>query len=444
MKTNALGIKITFGSLLKFTTPTIIMMIFMSFYTMADGIFVSRFINTDALSAINIIYPIVSLVVAIGIMFATGGSAVIAKAMGEGKNEKAKQNFTLITLIGIGIGILFGIIVIIFIKPIVTLLGANDVVFGYCVEYGRTLMFFTPLAILQMLFQYFFVTAGKPGLGLFVTILGGCANFLLDYIFIVPLNMGITGAAIATGIGYAIPAIAGLIYFSFDKKSALRFTKPKHDPICIIQSCGNGSSEMVTNLSTAITTFLFNALMMKYLGSDGVAAITIVLYSQFFLVALYLGYSSGISPLISYNYGNQNISNLKKLFRSSIIFLCVSSAAVFTLAMTMSNLIVGIFASPGSAVFNIAQNGFYLFSISYLFVGFNIFASALFTALSNGKVSAIISFLRTLLFLIIAFMALPYMFGVNGVWLAVPFAEILSIIVSLAYIIKLRNNYNYA
>lgn len=444
MKHNALALKINFISLAKFTMPTIIMMIFMSFYTMADGIFVSRFISTDALSAVNIVYPISSLTVAIGIMLAAGGSAVIAKSMGEGNNQKARENFSLITLIGIGAGVVFALIILILIKPIVTALGANADVFAYCVEYGRTLAIFTPFLILQMLFQYFLVTAGKPTLGLIVTIAGGVLNFILDYIFIVPLNMGISGAAIATGIGCSVPAIAGLIYFSLNKKGVLHFVKPKFDPICVVRSCGNGSSEMVTHLSTAITTFLFNSLMMKFLGSDGVAAITIVLYAQFLLTALYLGYSSGISPLISYNYGNQNIANLKKLFRSSMIFLTVSSLVIFIFSMTSSTLIVSIFAKPGSAVFNIAKEGFNLFSLSYLFVGFNIFASALFTALSNGKVSAIISFVRTLLFLIIAFLVLPPIFGVTGVWLAVPFAEVASIIISLVYIVKLRAKYNYA
>lgn len=441
---NVLSKKFTFWSLLKFTTPTIIMMVFMSLYTMVDGIFVSRFVGTNALSAVNIVYPALNIVIAIGIMLATGGSAVIARKMGENKPDEAKENFTLIVAVGIIAGLFILIVGITFIKPIITMLGANEAIFQYCLEYGVILLLFTPFAILQMLFQYFFVTAGKPNVGLIVTLIGGAANIVLDYIFIVPMQMGIAGAAIATGIGFSIPAIFGLIYFYIHKKGAIHFVKPKLDWRALLDSCTNGSSEMITNLSVAITTFLFNIMMMKYVGADGVAAMTIVLYSQYLLTAVYLGYSSGIAPVISYNYGNENVSQLKKLFKTSMIFLAASSILIYILSRLLSTGIVAVFAKEGSEVYNIAKNGFTIFAFSYLFIGVNIFASALFTALSNGKVSAIISFMRTFVFIIGAILILPQQFGIDGIWLAVPVAEVLAVVISLLYIVKLRKVYNYA
>lgn len=441
---NILSKKNSFTSLLKFTAPTIIMMIFMSLYTMVDGVFVSRFVGTDALSAVNIVYPYIGLVLAVGIMLATGGSAVIAKKMGENNSQGAKENFSMLILLGIILGFIIAIIGLIFIDPILLVLGTNEQIYAYAYEYVFVLMFFVPFSILQMLFQYFFVTAGKPNLGLISTVLGGIANIILDYVFIVTLNMNIAGAALATGIGYSIPAIFGIYYFMTHKHGTLHFVKPTFDKKAIFDSCTNGASEMVTNLSTAITTYLFNLMMLKYLGSDGVAAITIVLYAQFFLTALYLGYSSGVAPIISYNYGDQNAEELKKILKISLIFIVVCSIVTYLSSTFLATSIVGIFAKAGTNVYEIALNGFGLFSLSYLFIGINIFASALFTALSNGKISAIISFARTFLFILVAILVLPQLMGVDGIWLAIPFAELMALIVSIFFMIRLKSVYNYA
>ena len=285
---NQLAIKINFLTLMKFTLPTVIMMIFMSLYTMVDGIFVSRFVNTSALSAINIVYPMLSVVVAMGVMLGCGGSALCATMLGQNQKQKAKQSFTLISMVGFTIGIFISIIGITFIEPIIKALGSNDAIYQYCYEYLYIALLFVPLTIMQMIFQFLFVTAGKPHIGLISTIIGGIANIVLDYIFIVPLNMGIGGAALATGIGGSIPAIVGLIYFSIKNKGTLRFVKPTFDMKVILKTCGNGSSEMVTNLATAVTTILFNTIMIKLAGEDGVAAVTIVLYAQFLLTALFI------------------------------------------------------------------------------------------------------------------------------------------------------------
>lgn len=440
---NTLKRNITVGFLIKFTLPTVIMLVFNAFYTMVDGGFVSNFVGTDALSAVNIVFPVVNLVFAVGIMLATGGSAVVAKQMGEGDSYKAKQNFTLLTACGLGISILTTLIGILFTEPIVWALGANSVIYAYCYDYAFYMSLFIPFAVLQVLFQYFFVTAGKPNLGLISTVLGGVANIVLDYVFIVPLNMGIKGAAIATGIGFTIPAIIGILYFSINREGSLCFVKPVFRVDTILKACTNGSSEMVSNLSAAVTTLLFNLVMMKLLGQDGVAAITIVLYAQFLFTAVFLGYTSGVAPLFSYNYGAKDTGRLKALFRLSMLFICICSVVAFILSIILAKPVVALFAQPGNNVFQLAIQGMRLFAACFLFMGVNIFASGLFTALSNGKVSAILSFLRTFVFIIAAILILPNLLGVNGIWLSIPIAELLALLVSLAYMIKLKKVYEY-
>lgn len=435
--------KITLGFILKFTLPTMIMMVFNSFYTMVDGGFVSNYVGTGALSAVNIVFPVINLVFAIGIMLATGGSAIVAKQMGEGNKPLARQSFTLITICGAVIGIVISIIAISFTKQIVLLLGANEAIYEYCYEYGFFISIFVVFAILQVLFQFFFVTAGKPEIGLISTIIGGVSNIVLDYLFIVVFGMGIKGAAIATGIGYVIPSVIGIIYFSGKKNRILCFEKPIFSSDLIIKTCINGSSEMVSNLAVAVTTFLFNIIMMKYLGEDGVAAMTIILYAQFLFTAIFLGYTSGVAPLFSFNYGANDKGRLKQLFKISIGFVIVCSILAFGFSVLLSGTVVGIFAKAGSSVYDLAMHGMYLFAVGFLFMGFNIFASGLFTSLSNGKISAILSFLRTFVFIIIAIAVLPILFEVNGVWISIPVAEFLALIVSVYYMVKFKKVYEY-
>lgn len=443
MENNKLAKDFTSMGLLKFTLPTIIMMLFMSLYTMVDGVFVSRLVGTSALSAINIVYPLINLVVAIGIMLATGGSAVVAVNMGEGDSKTAKENFTAITIITLIIAFIISIAGFIFIEPLLGLLGANEAIWQYCYDYTRILVFFVPASMLQMLFQFFFVTAGKPTLGLAVTVIGGIANIALDYVFIAILNLGIGGAALATGIGYSIPGIFGLVFFLVYRKGSLNFVKPKFRKRVILKTCANGSSEMVTNLSMAIITLMFNLIMMKYIGEDGVAAITIVLYAEYFLVSVFLGYSSGVAPVISYKYGSKDEKGLKHTFKTSMIFVAVFSVIMLVVSLTLKEQIVKIFAPVGTNVYDIAIHGFFIYSFAFLLKGLSIFASSLFTALNNGMVSATISFLRTFLFICIALIVLPKLLGVNGIWLSVPVAEILAAFFSLFFIVKCRKSYNY-
>lgn len=416
------------ASLLSFTLPSIIMMIFMSLYTIVDGFFVSRFVGTDALSAVNLVYPVISVVVAIGIMFSAGGNAVVAIKLGEGKPQKAKQDFSLITLAAIIICTAFSIICLIFIEPLVHLLGADDNLTQLCITYLTPLIIFAPMSALQILFQSFFVTAGKPSLGLTFTITAGICNMVFDYIFIVTMNMGIVGAAYATVMGYMVPSIGGLIFFMHQKKDSLCFVPPAFNTKTLLHSCANGSSEMVTNLSISVTTLLFNIVMMKLAGSYGVAAITIVLYSQFLMTSLFMGFSIGVAPVISYHFGAGNKVYLKRLYRICIGFVLISSVVIFITAFLSSNLIAGVFAPAGSAVAVLAAEGLKYFSSSFLFAGINIFASALFTALLDGKTSAVISFLRTFFFTILGILILSRIWEVKGVWLAIPFAEVTTFI----------------
>lgn len=439
---HAIAREFHFFSLLKFSLPTIIMMIFMSLYTIVDGIFISRFVGTDALSATNIVYPVVNIMIGLAVMLATGGSAIVARQMGEGRLVEAKQNFSFVVLTGVAVGIVISAVSIIFLEPICYALGSSEKLIGYCKDYLGIMMLFAPVSILQMLFNTFFVTAGKPALGLTLTVFAGLFNAVFDYVLIVPAQMGIKGAAYATAIGYCIPAVFGLAYFFFSK-NPLRFCLPKFRGKILVQSCLNGSSEMVTNLSSGIITFLFNIIMMRYLGENGVAAITIVLYGQFLLTALFLGFSMGVAPVFSYNYGSQNHAQMKRLFKICMWFVSVCSLLVFACSILFASPLVSVFSPAGTPVYDIAVNGFVLFSFSYLFAGVNMFSSALFTALSNGFVSAAISFLRTFVFIVLGIFILPLVLEVNGVWLAVPFAELLTLAVSCYFLKKKSSVYHY-
>ena len=403
---HSLSKKFTFGSLLMFAMPTTIMMVVMSLYTIVDGVFVSRYVSTNALSSINIVYPIINIVLGLSVMLSTGSSAIVAKKMGEGRPDSARGTFTMIIMLNIAAGLVIAILGNLFATPLSLLLGSSEVLLKDCVTYLRWQLAFAPALMLQIQFQMYFVTEGRPGIGLFLTLLAGVANAVLDYVLIVPMGLGIAGAAIATVTGYMIPAVIGLIYFSYARNS-LWLVRPRMEKGELKDTCINGSSEMVTNLSSGIITFLFNLAMMHFAGEDGVAAITIIQYSQFLLNALFMGFSQGVSPVISFNYGSRNQEQLRQ-------------------------------------VYGLARHGFTIFAFSFLFSGFTIFASALFTALSDGRISAVISFVRTFGLIITSLMVLPFLIGVDGVWLAIPIAELGGLLLSIHYMRKYRSTYHYA
>lgn len=439
----SLSKKFTFGSLILFALPTTIMMIIMSLYTIVDGIFISRFVSTNALSSLNIVYPLINVAMGIGIMLSTGSNAIVARKMGQGNPDGARKTFTAIVVLNLILGIVIGLAGNLFAVPLARMMGASELLLADSVSYLRWQMAFVPALMLQVLFQMFFVTEGRPGIGLFLTLLSGICNVILDYILIVPLQMGIAGAAMATAAGYMVTAVVGLAYFGVSRRS-LWLVPFRFQPQEVLETCTNGSSEMVSNLASGIITFLFNLLMMHYAGEDGVAAITIIQYSQFLLNALYMGFSQGISPVIGFNYGSQNHLQLKQVFRTALIFIGFTSVAVFLFAELSGSVIVGIFALPGTAVYEMARHGFTIFAVSFLFSGLNIFASALFTALSNGRISAIISFVRTFVLIVASLAILPLILGLDGIWLAIPIAEIGATGMCLWFLKKNRDTYRYA
>ena len=350
---NALAREFRFFSLLRFAVPTIVMMLVLSFYTVVDGIFVSRFVGSNALSAVNIAMPLVNIVSGIGVMFATGGSAIVAKEMGENQEDRARGHFTLIVISSIVVGILFALVGFLFTGPIVRALGATELLYEDCYIYSYICLLFAPANIVKCLFDYFMVTAGKPQIGLANSVLGGVINIVLDYVFIVPMGMGVAGAAIATGLGQLLPAIVGILYFVFGT-NILHFQKPTFEGKMLAHCCVNGASEMVTNLSMGITTFLFNMAMLHYLGENGVAAITIVLYAQFLMVSIFLGFTSGVAPVISFHYGAQNWEQERRIIRYCYTFLIACSIITLALSILFAPFLMGIFSPEGTEVYDLA------------------------------------------------------------------------------------------
>lgn len=435
---NTLERNITIPSILKFTFPSIIMMVMMSLYTVVDGTFVSRLVGTDAFSAVNIVYPLMSVTIGLGTMFGTGMTALVSRKLGEGKREEANQIFSFVTVFTVLLGMAVSAVCLLFLEPIIYALGSNDAIFGYCYDYAMPLTFFFVPNILQLMFQSLYVADGKPHIGLAVTVMGGLANVVLDYIFIADFHMGIAGAAWATGIGYSLPVLYGLWYFARNRKGNFCFVRPKVNFPALIQAASNGSSEMVNFLSTSITTFLFNIIMMRLAGQEGVAAISILLYLDFVLIAISLGYSMGVAPLISYNYGRGQAEKLRKLFRMSVGFCMVVSITMTLGTLMFADPLSVIFTKRGTSVYEMSVVGLRIYAIGYLFKCYNVFASAMFTAYGDGRTSAALSFMRTLVFLVVTLISLAAVFGITGVWFASPMAEMLALAMSLFFTFRCR------
>lgn len=444
MKENSLGHKISTPFLLKFAFPTIIVMIFSTLYGMVDGAFVSRLIGTDALSSVNIVMPIITIATSIGMMFATGGSAISGKLIGQSKDEKARQVFSLMTLSTFILGIILAGLCLVFINPLLKLLGVTDSIYRYCYDYTFYIVLFLPISITSMIFQIFFITAGKSTLGMIINIISGSVNIILDYVFIKIFKLGVTGSAIATSLGFAVITVFGFLYFSINKNNIIYLTKPVFDKKALTDGCKNGASEMVSNLSQSITLILYNNIIIRLAGVDGVASITILLYILQLIVAIFMGYSTGVSPLISYNYGKDNHSELKKIYKTSLIFILSFSVLVFILGQIFIGNLVTFFSDSNENVYNMAVDGYKIFGFGFLFMGFSIFGSAMFTALTNGKISAIISLLRTFVFIVITAIILPMIFGLNGVWLSFAVSEFLGMLVTTCYFKKSKSQYHYA
>ena len=433
---------VTLKNIFKFAVPTIAMTVFMSFYTMVDGLFVSNLIGTDALSAINLTAPVIQLVTAVSTMLATGGSAVIMKKMGEKKAGEAREDFTFLILVNIVAGAVMCGLGYAVMDHIFAVMGLSAEVSGYCVGYLGVYLLFTIPILLMNNFTLYMIACEKAALSLVCSVAGGVLNMVLDYVFIAVLDMGIRGAAAATGLGYSVTAVAGFIVFS-RQKSLLHFKRPVLRWNVLKNAVSNGCSEMATALVTGIVTMMFNWTMLRYAGEDGVAAVTIIMYVLMFASSLYTGYSYGVAPMLSYYYGEKNHVKLKKLVAASIKVIAAISAVTVAASFLLTKPLVSVFAHPDNPVYNLAVDGNRTCTVALVFIGFNIFASGMFTALSNGVVSAVLAFSRSFVFMLAAMLVLPAILGVNGIWLATPAAELMAFALSLGMFLKYRKRYQY-
>ena len=433
---------VTLRNILKFAVPTIAKSVFMSFYTMVDGLFVSNLIGTDALSAINLTAPIIQLVTAISTMLATGGSAVIMKKMGEKKEEEAKEDFTFLILVNVVVGLVMCGLGYLVMNRIFAGMKLSADVEGYCVEYLSRYLLFTVPILLMNNFTLYMIAGGKATLSLICSVTGGVLNMVLDYVLIAGAGMGIGGAAVATGLGYSVTAVVGLVVFS-QKKNLLHFQKPVFRIRVLANAATNGCSEMATALVSGIITMMFNWTMLSFVGEDGVAAVTIIMYVLMFASSLYTGYSYGVAPMLSFYYGEKNHEKLKKLVAVSLKVIAVISVLTVAASFALTKPLVSVFARPDNPVYGLAVTGNRICTFALFFIGFNIFASGMFTALSNGIISAVLAFSRSFVFMLITMLILPRILGVNGIWLATPAAELMALTLSAVMFFKHRKRYGY-
>jgi len=433
----------SYSKLIKFTLPTIAMMIFTSIYGVVDGVFVSNCVGSDAFAAVNLIMPIIMIIGSVGFMIGTGGSAIVSKTLGEGKKEKANEYFSMLVYLCVVSGVILSVIGIIFTGPIAVLLGAKGSIAKDCVTYGRTVFFMLTGLFLQNAFQSFLVVAEKPKLGLFVTLLAGFTNMFLDFLFVYVLRFGVFGAALATGISQFVGSVIPIIYFASGKNNVLKLTKCRFNKDIIIKTCINGSSEMVTNMSMSLVNILYNMQLMKYIGTNGVVAYGIIMYVGFIFVGTYMGYAVGSAPVISYHYGAGNKDELKNLFKRSLTIIIVSSVVMTLIAEIIAGYLAGIFVSYDNNLLELTTEAIRIYAVSYLISGINIFASSFFTALNNGVVSAVISFMRMFVFQVVMILFLPVVLGISGIWTAVIAAEVLSVVISVMFLVKNRKKYSY-
>ena len=433
----------TYKRLLRFVLPSIVMMVFTSVYGVVDGLFVSNYTGKTPFAAVNLIMPVIMIMGTVGLMIGTGGSAIVSKTLGEGKKEKASEYFSMLVYTSIILGVLFTIAGLLLLRPIAIAIGAEGEILENCIVYGRILIIATVPFILKYMFQSFFVTAEKPTLGLIVTIAAGVTNIILDWLLVGVFKYGIEGAAAATAMSQIIGGILPLFYFAFKNKSLLRLTKAKFYGKIFLKACTNGSSELMTNISTSLVNMLYNTQLLKMVGENGVAAYGVIMYVQYVFTAIYFGYSIGSAPIFGYNYGAENHKELKALLKKNLIITGTSGVILTAAAILLASPLSKIFVGYDQELFELTCNGFKLFSISFLISGFNIFASSFFTALGNGLVSAAISFSRTLLFQVAAVMLLPMILGINGIWLAIVAAEAMAIIVTSIFLITNKKKYKY-
>lgn len=432
-----------YRKLLRFTLPSIVMMIFTSIYGVVDGFFVSNFVGKTPFAAVNFTMPFLMILGAVGFMFGTGGSALIAKTMGEGDPEKANRLFSLFVYVSAACGIVIAVAGIAFIRPIASLLGAEGTMLDDCVTYGRIILIALPAYMLQYEFQSFFVTAEKPQLGLFVTIAAGVTNIVLDALFVAVFRWGLVGAAAATAISQMVGGIVPLFYFFRRNSSLLRLGKTRFDGRALLKACTNGSSELMSNISTSIVSMLYNLQLMHYVGEDGVSAYGVLMYVNMIFLAAFIGYSVGTAPVVGYHYGAGNHKELKSLLKKSMNLILIFSLVMFGLAELLAKPLSMIFVGYDQGLLDLTLRAFLLYSFSFLFSGVGIYGSSFFTALNDGLTSALISFLRTLVFQVAAVLIFPGIWGIDGIWLSIVAAELMSAIVTELFLFTKRKKYHY-
>lgn len=433
----------SYKKLLRFTLPTITMIIFSSIYSIVDGIFVSNFVGKTPFAAVNLIMPVLMIFGAVGFMIGTGGSAIVAKTMGEGDHDRANRYFSMLIYTAIICGIILTIIGQIFIRPIAEVLGAEGEMLEYCVTYARILLMTITFFILQNACQSFLVTAERPKTGLFLTIGAGVTNMILDFLFVAVFQWGISGAALATSVSQIIGGLVPFLYFLRPNDSPLKLVRTRIEGKVLLKTCTNGSSEMLTNISASLVSMLYNYQLMRLVGADGVAAYGVIMYINTVFSGVFFGYSIGSASIVGYHYGAENHAELKSLFQKSMKLISIWSVSLTVLAILFSSPLSKIFVSYDAGLLELTVHGFRLYALSFLIMGFNVFGSAFFTAMNNGAISAVISFLRTLVLQILAILILPIFFKIDGLWLAVAAAETITLIITIAFFVTKRKQYHY-
>ncbi len=435
----------TYGKLIRFTLPSIAMMIFTSVYGVVDGFFVSNFAGKTPFAAVNLIMPFLMVVATVGFMFGTGGTAIVARTLGEGDREKANQYFSLFVYVASALGVFFAILGIVFIRPVSALLGAEGELLENCVIYARIILAALPFYVLQLSFQSFFPAAEKPQLGLAVTVSAGVTNMVLDAVLVIllPQACKLAGAAIATAMSQFVGGVIPLFYFFRKNSSILRLGKTTFDGKAILKACINGSSEFMSNVSMSVVGMLYNIQLLKYAGENGVAAYGVMMYVSMIFSAAFIGYSIGIAPVVSYHNGAQNYQESKGLLRKSLIMLGAFGIGMVAAAELSALPLARIFVGYDAELMALTVSGFKIFAFSFIFMGFAIFSSSFFTALNDGLTSALISFLRTLVFEVAAVLLLPLLWGIDGVWISIVVSEVMAVGISAVFLVGKRKKYHY-
>lgn len=433
----------SYGKILKLVAPSIAMMVFVSIYGVIDGLFVSNFVGKTPFAAVNLIMPFLMVLGALGFMIGTGGSAIVSQTLGEGDKDKANRYFSFLVYVTFILGVVLAVLGEIFLPDIALFLRADESMLPYCVSYGRIIILALPFFMLQNVFQSFFTTAEKPALGFIVTVIAGFTNIIFDAVFVAGLSLGVEGAAVATFMSQTVGALIPIVYFSCKNNSLLRIGKTKCEFKMFLKTCANGSSEFVTNISVSVVSMIYNSRLMDMAGENGVSAYGVIMYVNFIFIAVLSGYAIGIAPVIGYNYGSRNNDELKNVFKKSLFLMAVFGVVLTLLAVGFSHPLAKLFVGYDESLFIMTKNALRIYSIGFIIMGFSIFGSAFFTALGNGIISALISFLRTFIFQIAAVIILPMILDLTGIWLSVPVSELFAFLITIFFFAKMRKKYGY-